>query len=107
MDECIGARMTRETCLEALLKNFVQLRLQGVNVADTRGALSHPFGLLFPELEEVEIVAAVRDVFGARERLVGNREEGKAGRKGERFLRAGEHHVDAECVHVDLDAGER
>ena len=66
----------------------------------------HPFGLLFLEFEEIEVIAAIVLFFGAREGFFGNGEEGKAGRKGERFLRAGEQDVDAERVHVDRHGGE-
>jgi len=69
-------------------------------------AWCHPAGLLFLELEKVKIVTAVFLFLGAGEGLVGNGEERKTGGQGERFLRAGQQHVDAERVHLDLDAGE-
>ena len=82
MDERIGARVPGETRFQAFLENFVELRLQGVNVADARRALRHPFGLLFFELEEVEIIAAVRDLFGAGEGLCRKRRRGKSRAEG-------------------------
>src|SRR5437879_13362202 len=97
--------MSIKACVETFLEDFVELRLQRVNVRDTGGALSHPFGLLFFELEEIEIETAIRDFFGAFLCFFGNGEQRKARRKGERFLRAGQHDVDAERVHVDLDSG--
>lgn len=106
VNERVGAGVPGEPRFEAFLKNFAELRLQGVDVADARSALRHPFGLLLLELDEVEVVATVRNFFGALKCFFGHSEEGKAGRKSERFLRAGQHDVDAQCVHVDPDTGE-
>ena len=76
-------------------------------MSDAWRAGRHPLGLLLFELEEIEIETAVRHFLGACESLFGNGEERETRRQCERFLRAGEQHVDAERVHVDLDPRER
>src|SRR5438445_12611504 len=98
--------MSIEAGVETFLENFVELRLQSMNVRDAGCAWGHPFGLLFFEFEEVEIETAVRNFFGAGESFFGNGKEGKSGRESERFLRPGQQDVNAERVHVDLDARE-
>src|ERR1700748_421299 len=62
--------------------------------------------LVFFELEEVEIVAAIFLLPGARESFFRNGEERKAGWKSERLLAAGQKHVDPEIVHWSWDGGE-
>src|SRR5437660_9139049 len=102
MDQSVGLRVTSKSRFKTFLENFVELGLQRVNVTDAGRARRHPFSLLLLEFEEIEIVAAVWNSFRARESFVGNREERKAWRQGERFLRTGEHDVDPERVHVDF-----
>jgi len=106
MHKRVRARMSIKACIETFLENFVELRLQGVNVRDAGRAWRHPLGVLFFEFEKIEIETAVRDFLGARKSLFGNGEERETRRQCERFLRAGQHDVDAERVHVDLDSGE-
>src|SRR5438552_11646397 len=93
--------------LQSFLEDLVELRLERENVADAWRAGSHPFGLLFFEFKEVEIIAAILLFFGASERLLGNREKREAGWQRQRFLRAGQHDVDPERLHVDLDRRKR
>src|SRR5438105_11978108 len=54
----------------------------------------------------MEVIVAILLFFGASKCFFGNAEKRKARRKGERFLRAGEHDVDAERVHRDWNGGE-
>ena len=68
---------------------------------------SHEFALLFFEFEKIEVITAIFLFLGAGKCFFGNAEKRKAWRKGERFLRAGEHDVDAERVHRDRDGGRR
>src|SRR5207237_5563655 len=98
--------MSIEAGFESFFKDFVELRLQSMNVRDAGCARGHPFGLLLFEFEEIEIETAVGNFFGAGESFFGNAKEGKSGRESERFLRPGQHDVNAERVHVDLDARE-
>src|ERR1700675_3499198 len=92
--------------LQPFLENFLELRLKREDVPDARCARSHPFGLLFFEFKKVEVVTAIFLFLGASESFLRNGEKRETGRKRERFLRAGEHHVYAERVHVDLHRGE-
>jgi hypothetical protein len=80
--------------------------LQRVYVPDTGRAWRHPFSLFFLELQEIEIKSAVAISLAALKSFFRNGEQGKAGRKRQRFLRTCEHHIDAERVHVDLHRGE-
>ena len=73
--ECIRARMSTKALVEALLENLVELRLQGVNMRDAGRARRHPFGLLFFELNEIEVKTTVRNFFRARKSLVGSRKQ--------------------------------
>src|SRR5438876_11100833 len=98
--------MSIEAGFESFLKDFVELRLQSMNVRDAGCAWGHPFGLLFFEFEEIEIETAVRNSFGAGESFFGNGKEGKSRWESERFLRAGQQDVNAERVHLDLHGGE-
>lgn len=107
VNERVRACMSIRARVEAFLENFVELGLQGVDVRDAGRAWRHPLGLLFFEFEEIKIKTAVRNFFGACKSFFGNGEKRKTRRERERFLRAGEHDVDAERVHVDLDRGER
>src|SRR5712692_6033314 len=106
MHERIRSCVSIEARVESFLENFVKLGLQCVNMRDAGRARCHPFALLFSEFEKVEVETAVRYFLRARESFFGCGEERKTGRQGERFLRAGEHDVDAKRVHVDLNAGE-
>ena len=74
-------------------------------MTDARRARGHPFGLLFFEFDKIEIIAAIFLFLGESERFLGNGEKRKSGWKRERLLRAGEHQVDTERVHVDLHRG--
>src|SRR5882757_10283458 len=73
---------------------------------DAGRAGSHKFVLLFFEFEKIEVIAAIFLFFGASKCFFGNAEKRKTRRKSERFLRAGEHDVDAQRVHRDWDGGE-
>lgn len=98
----VRARVSRKTCLQAFLENFIELELECVNMSDAGRAGRHPLGLFAPELQEIEIESAIRDLFRAREPFFRNGEQRKTGRQRQRFLCAGQHHIDAERVHVDL-----
>ena len=76
-------------------------------VSDAGRTRRHPLRLLLFELQEIEIKSTVRNLFGACERFLRNGEQRKARRQRQRFLRASEHHVDPERVHVDFHTGER
>src|SRR5438477_13146171 len=75
-------------------------------MTDAGRAGSHKFVLLFFEFEKIEVITAIFLFFGASKCFFGNAEKRKTRRKGERFLRAGEHDVDAERVHRNWDGGE-
>src|ERR1700738_3649243 len=98
--------MSIKARVEPFVEDFVELGLQSEDVADAGRGWRHPFGLLLFEFEEIEIVTAISLFFGASKSFLGNREEREAGWKGERFLRAAEHDVDAERIHVDLNGRE-
>src|SRR5437899_8647258 len=105
--ERVSARVTFVTIRQAFLEDFAELRLQREDVPDAWRARIHPFGLLLSKFEEIEVIAAIFLFLSTRKSLFGNGEEGETWRKRERFLRAGEHQVDAERVHVDLHRGKR
>src|SRR2546430_7021828 len=107
MDQSVGPRVTSKSRFKTFFENLVELGLKSVNVADAWRARGHPFGLLFLKFKKIEIVTAPHNFFGARESFFGNRKERKARRQRERLLRASEHGVDPERVHVDLDGGKR
>ena len=106
MDERIRPHMALITFCQAFREDFFELRLQCVNVADARRRRRHVSRLLFLELEEIEVVAAICYLRRARERFFGNAEERKTGRERERLLRAGQKNVDPECIHRDWHRGE-
>src|SRR6266481_7676971 len=100
--ERIRASVTGVTRLQTFLENFVELKLERVNVSDAWGAGRHPLRLLVPELQEIEIESAIRNLLRACKRFFGDGEQRKTRRQRERFLRASKHHINAQCVHVDL-----
>ena len=59
MHERIRPRVALIALRQALGEDFFELRLQCVNVADARRRRRHISGLLFPELEKIEVVAAI------------------------------------------------
>ena len=105
-DELVGGRVAGVAVLESLGGDVLDLRLERVDVGDDRGAGGHVPLVVLLELDEVEVVSASLDLGGALHRLLGDREEGHAGREGECFLAAGEHDVDAELVHRNGQDGE-
>src|SRR5437016_4491604 len=98
--------MSLKTRFQTFLENFVELRLQRVDVRDAWCAWRQPLRLLLPELQEIKIKSAIRNLLRACKRFLRSGEQRKPGRQRQRFLRAGQHHVDAERIHVDLDSGE-
>src|SRR5436853_7523421 len=94
--------MAIKTRVEAFFEDFVQFRLKREDVTDAWRARRHPFGLLFFEFEKIEIVTAILLFPSAGKSFFGNGEERKAGGKCERLLRAGQHDVDTQRVHVDF-----
>ena len=106
VDERTRPRVALITPRQAFGEDFFELRLQCVNVANARRRRRHVSGLLFSELEKIEVVAAICYLSRARESFFGNAEKRKTGRERERFLRAGQKNVDAECIHRDWHRGE-
>src|SRR5882724_4487408 len=104
--ERVRAPVSSKTCFQSFLENFVEFRLQRVYVSNTWRARRHPFSLFFLELEEIEIESAVAISFSTLKSFFRNREQRKPRGKRQRFLRAGEHYVNTERVHVDLHRGE-
>src|ERR1043166_7490700 len=94
MHQRVRARVPSEARLEAFLENLVELELQRVYVPDARRAGRHPLSLLLPELEKIEIESTVRNLFRAREPFFRNGQQRKPRWQRQRFLRAGQHHVD-------------
>src|SRR5206468_865277 len=101
MHHRVRARVSSKTRLETLVENFSKLELQRVDVRDAGRAWRYPFSLIFLELKEIEIKSAIRNFFSARECFFRNGEQRKTRRQRERLLRAGQHHVDTERVHLD------
>ena len=98
----VRARVSSETLLQTFFENLIELELQRMDVSDAGRAWRHPLRLLFSELQEIEIKSAVRNLFRAREPFFGNGEQRKTRRQRQRFLRAREHQVNSERVHVDF-----
>src|SRR5438067_7144490 len=98
----VGARVPGETRFQTFLENFVQLKLERVDMPNAWRARSHPLRLLFLELQEIEIESAVRNFFRAREPFFRNGEQRKPRWQRQRLLSTGQHHVDAERVHLDV-----
>src|SRR6059036_3274441 len=106
MHERVRSLVSSKAHLQALLENFIELRLQRVHMPNARRARRHPFCLLLLELEKIKVKAAVRDSFCATKCFPRNREQRKTWRQRQRLLCTREHHVNAERVHVDLDSRE-
>src|SRR5437879_13554960 len=101
MYQRVRARVSSKTCLQTFFENFAELELQRVHVPNAGCARRYPLCLLFFELQKIEVESTVRNLFGAREPLLGNGEQRKTRRTRQRFLCASEHHVDAQRVHLD------
>jgi hypothetical protein len=90
--------------LDAFGGDIFEFRGEGVNVADARSAGGHALLAVLLELEEIEVVAAIGGLGGTGHGGGGASEEGDARGQCERLLGAGEQHIEAETVEVDLDA---
>src|SRR6184192_2811410 len=94
-----------QSALAVLPQRSRRALIEREDVADAWSARRHPFGLLLSKFEKIEIVAAILLFLSASESFFGNGEQRKTWRKRESFLRAGQHDVDPERVHVDLHRG--
>src|SRR5437764_11730456 len=106
MHEHVRPFVSSKARLQAFVENFIELRLQRVHMPNARRARRHPFCLLLLELEEIKVKTAVWDFLCASKCLLRNREQRKTWWQRQRLLRAGEHHVDTERIHVDFDSRE-
>ena len=59
VNERIAARVSSKTRLHPFFENFIQLRLQRVDVRDAGSAGRRPFRLLLPKLQKIEIKSAI------------------------------------------------
>src|SRR5262245_22721821 len=100
--ERICTCVTNVTRFEAFLENFIELGLERMNVPYAWRTRRHELSLLAPELQEIEIKSAIRNLLGAFEGFLRNRKQGKPRRERECFLRSSQHYVDPECIHVDF-----
>ena len=66
-------------------EDFLELRLQGEDVANARRRRGHVTGLLFFELEKIEVIASTSHLLRARERPLGNAEKRETGRRASAF----------------------
>src|ERR1700756_5130794 len=66
----IGACVTSVTRLKTFLENFIELELERVNVPDARRTRRHPLRLFPPELQEIEVKSAIRNLVGPFERFL-------------------------------------
>src|SRR6266404_176147 len=59
LNKRVATLVAREAVLQSFGKYFVELRLQRVNMTDTRSTRRHEFALLFFEFEKIEIITAI------------------------------------------------
>jgi hypothetical protein len=79
-DHRIGRRVAELACGEALLGDFSEDVLQAVNDRNGRGGRGVIHGGVLGELDEIEVVTALRIALGAFHGCLGNCENGEAGR---------------------------
>ena len=90
--------MPRVTRFQAFAEDLLEFRRQRIDMANARRARGHVLLGVFLKLDEIEIITAVRHSRGLRERRRRTGEHRQTGRQGQRLLRAGQQHVDAQSV---------
>ena len=92
--------------VEAFGFDFEQALLEAVEERDARRRRGHALDMVVVELDQVEVVAAVRRLLGAFPGALADGEDRQAGGQGEGLLGTREEDVDAELVLLDLDGRE-
>ena len=105
-DHRVGLGMACLACDEAFFGDFAEDVLQSEDDRNRRRARRVIDRSIFREFDEVKIIAAVFDGFGAFHSRFRNCEKGHPWRQRKRLLHTGEHDVDVVRVHVDGDRRE-
>src|SRR5581483_5138131 len=89
-----------------LVDHVVELLVGGVQQRDVRRGGRIVLQEHFLKFDEVEVVAAIRNLFGAFQRPIRDGSEGQPRRERHRLLGRSQQYVQAQAVEVDLVAAE-
>jgi len=97
--------VARVAVFQPFLKHAVHLLVECVDQADSRGGRGVELGRELLVVEEVEVVAAVRDGGRPLERTFAHCADGEPGRQGKALLHAREADVQSPAVEIDGRSG--